>query len=134
MAKFASKEWFDLFMKEVNTSETFFSAGRMWEDSFIFVVEADDKHPNEVVVFVDLFRGKCREVHFLKYPHDQKAGYIYAMTYGNWKRVFDGLIDPIKGVASGSIRVEGDMAKFVQMRRAAEELLAAARKVPTEFD
>jgi len=134
MAKFLSREWVELFKEEVNRSEAFANAARMYEDTFIFVVDPDESFPQQLPVFMDFSHGKCREMVMLSTPSERKAAYVYRMTYGNWKRLFDGVIDPIKGVVSGNIHVEGNTSEFLTRRRAAEELVAAARRVPTEFE
>jgi putative sterol carrier protein len=137
MAKFFSKEWLELFKEEVNRSEAFANAARIFNDSFIFIVDPDESFPTfpkQVAVYVELVHGKCLEITMLSSPSDRKAAYTYQATYGNWKRIIDGVIHPIKGVVTGNIHVEGNMPEFLNRRRAAEELVLAARRVPTEFE
>jgi hypothetical protein len=134
MAKFFSKEWIDLFREEINRSEPFANAARMYEDTFVFVVDSDETFSGNIAVFMDIYHGKCREIKLLSNPTERKPKFVYRTSYSTWKRIIDGLIDPMMGVGSGSIHVEGDMAEFLTRRRAASELVEAARRVPTEFE
>ncbi len=132
MAVFLTQEWLDLFREEVNRSPGYAAAARTWEGSFVFV-SVDEDPAREAALFVDLWHGKCRSAHVVPNPKLAKGDYMYKLRYRDWVMLLQGKLHPVKDILTGKIRIEGNVTQLLSHRRAAEELLAAARRVPTEF-
>ena len=50
-----------------------------------------------------------------------------------WKLLFDGKIDPIKGIMARKFKLDGDMGKVMRYTKAALELVATTREIPTRY-
>jgi putative sterol carrier protein len=62
------------------------------------------------------------------------ASYVVAAAPAVWREVLEGRIEPLFAVMSGKLKlVRGSIARLLPYVTAARELLAAARRVPTEF-
>ena len=133
MAKFPSEEWIKLFKEEVNKNEAYAEAAKDWEGDFLFVATPDEKLEEEVIFYVDLWHEKCREAYKISSRDEKKTEFIYEGKYGNWVKLIEGEIGPIRGLLTRKFKLTGSMAKIMRYTRAASELVGTASKVPTEF-
>jgi putative sterol carrier protein len=133
LALFPSEEWIILFKDAVNTNPAYEDAAKTWEGDFLFVVQPDSKLKEQVVFYVDLWHGKCRDVAFYKNGELKQTAFVYEGPYGNWVKLIRKEIDPIQGLLTGKFKLKGDMLKVLRAVRAAKELVDTASKVPTEF-
>ena len=81
--------------------------------------------------YIDLWHGKCRSAKMA--GPDDTAEFTYSGPYKNWRALFDGKIDPIKGIMARKFKLDGDMGKVMRYTKAALELVATTRQVPTKF-
>ncbi len=133
MVKFPSDEWIRLFKDEVNKNQSYADAAKEWEGDFLFVVTRDEKLEKEFVFYVDLWHGKCRDAYELPSRETKTTEFIYEGPYGNWVKLINGEIHPIRGLLMRKFKLAGSMAKIMKYTRAATELVNTATKVPTEF-
>lgn len=133
MAKFPSEEWIQVFRDELNKNAAYDDAAKTWEGDFIFLIEPEGPVTSTQAFYLDLFHGKCREAKMMSSPTEKTAAYVYSGTYGNWKKLINKEIDPIKGLMGGSFKLKGNMMKVMRYTRAAKELVNTATMVPTEF-
>lgn len=128
--KFATKEWTEALMIEINESEAYAKAAEKWEGDFIFtfIPDGTGAFNKEANVYCDLWHGKCREAYLItpERPAPEKVEYIYAGKYGNWLKLFDGKIGPLKGIMQRKFDVKcsaRSMAKLMRALKAAQELV-----------
>ncbi len=130
--EFPSDEWVALYMELLNKNERYEDAAKTWEGDFIFEVTADGEIVKEPYRFyIDLWHGKCRSAKMV--GPDDTAEFTYSGPYKNWRALFDGKIDPIKGIMARKFKLEGDMGKVMRYTKAALELVATTRQIPTKF-
>ena len=130
--KFPSDEWIKALMQELNKSQTYQDAAKDWEGDFLFVIEPDEELKKEVVFYVDLWHGKCRDAHIV--DGDKKAAFVFKGPYSNWKKVINKELDPIRGLIRGMFTVDGDSKVILDQTKAAQELVNTASKIPVEFE
>ena len=129
---FPSPEWIGKYMELLNKNSAYEDAAKTWEGDFVFQVDADGESIKEPLRFyLDLWHGKCREARMAE-PEDE-AEFIYAGPLKNWKLLFEGKIDPIKGIMSRKFKLTGDMGKIMRYTKAAAELVSTANQVPTRY-
>jgi len=133
MVKFPSEEWIKLFKEEVNKNEAYAEAAKDWEGDFLFIATPDDKLEKEVVFYVDLWHGKCRDAYMVPSRDAKETEFIYEGKYGNWVKLINGEIGPIRGLLTRKFKLTGSMAKIMRYTKAASELVGTTSKVPTEF-
>jgi putative sterol carrier protein len=129
---FPSAEWIEKYMELLNKNAAYEDAAKTWEGDFVFEVTVDGTIVKEPIRFyLDLWHGKCREARMAN--ADDKAEFVYAGPYKNWRNLFDGKIDPIKGIMARKFRLDGDMGKVMRYTKAALELVATTRQIPTKY-
>lgn len=129
---FPSDEWIEKYMELLNNNDAYEDAAKTWEGDFVFEVTADGTIVKEPIRFyLDLWHGKCREARMA--GSDDKAEFVYTGPYKNWRDLFDGKIDPIKGIMARKFRLDGDMGKVMRYTKAALELVATTRQIPTKY-
>ncbi len=130
--EFPSDEWIALYMELLNKNDRYEDAAKTWEGDFIFEVTADGEIITEPYRFyIDLWHGKCRSARMA--GPDDTAEFTYSGPYKNWRALFDGKIDPIKGIMARKFKLDGDMGKVMRYTKAALELVATTRQIPTKF-
>ncbi len=132
MVRFPSDEWIKAFKNELNKNKIYREVAKIWEGDFLFVVTPDDKLKKEVIFYVDLWHGKCRDAYLVK--DYKKAAFIFKGLYSNWKRVINKELDPIRGLIRGMFTVDGDSKILLDQVKAAQELVNTANKIPVDFE
>ncbi len=131
--KFPSEEWIKAFKEELNKNKAYEEAAKDWEGDFLFIITPDEGLDKEVVFYVDLWHGKCRDAYVVPSRDAKKTEFIYEGSYSNWKKLIKGELDPIQALLMRKFKLKGSMAKVMRYTKAASELVKTASKVPTEF-
>jgi len=131
MIPFPSDEWIKVFKEELNKNKAYEQAAKDWEGDFLFIVTPDDELKKEIVFYIDLWHGKCREAYLVK--GKKTAQFIFKGPYSNWKKVIAKELDPLRGLIRGMFTVEGDSRVILDQAKAAQELVNTAQKIPTDF-
>ena len=61
MIKFPSHEWIKALKDEINKNHEFEEMAKTWEGDFLFIVLPDEDLQEELIFYVDLWHGKCRD-------------------------------------------------------------------------
>jgi putative sterol carrier protein len=133
---FPSEEWVKEWVKTLNDYEAYQQAAATWEGDFLFVLEADAGLSETVVIYCDLWHGKCRRAWIVSSdsPAPDNVEFEYKGPYGNWIKLLQGEIGPIKGLLQQKFRLKGNMAKVMKSTKAAMELVTSTTLVEnTEF-
>jgi putative sterol carrier protein len=125
--KFPSKEWVDQFVHEINKSVPYASAAETWEGDVMLVIE------DAAAVYLDLWHGKCRTATYLADPNARSAEFKISAGLDKWQKILNGKLDPIQGLMTGQIKLDGNLAKVMKNIKAAQELVRCATRVETEF-
>ncbi|MHA1215643.1 MAG: SCP2 sterol-binding domain-containing protein [Candidatus Hodarchaeales archaeon] len=133
---FPSEEWVEKFKNVINSSEDYAKAAKDWEGDFIFEVLPDGtgKLTEPIRLYVDLWHGECRDAWLVsdERPAPEKVEYIYSGKYGNWLKLFDGKIGPLKGIMQRKFKVKcsaNAMARLMRALKAAQELVNCTTKI-----
>jgi putative sterol carrier protein len=125
--KFPSPEWLDHFVDQVNNSAAYANAAKEWEGDVLLVVEGHD------AVYLDLWHGQCRYAEYLTDPKARQAEFTIAATLESWQKVLTRQLDPIQGMMTRQLKLEGNLVKVMKNVKAAQELVRCATGVATEF-
>jgi putative sterol carrier protein len=124
---FPSKEWVDQFVQEINNSAAYANAAKMWEGDVMLVIEG------AAAVYLDLWHGQCRAAAYLADPNAQSAEFKISASLEKWQKILLGKLDPVQGLMTRQIKLDGNLVKVMQNVRAAQELVRCATRVETEF-
>ena len=107
---------------------------------FVFVITPDGTGTltEERRMYVDLWHGKCRGAYYVTpdNPAPENVAYIFGGKYGDWLKVFDGKLDPLKGVLQRKFKVKcspKDMAKMLRAVKASQELVKCTQIEGVEY-
>lgn len=135
MAQFGTPDWIEEYVKTLNENKAYEEAAITWEGDFLFIVwpEKEAGIDKEVVMWMDLWHGKCRDHAMLPNREARETAFIYEGEYANWKEIIEGRLDPIKALLTRKMKLTGDRAKVMRATRAAKELVRTAQMIKTEF-
>ena len=125
--KFPSQPWADQFMQEINTSDAYASAAKTWEGDIFLVIEGSG------ALYLDLWHGKCRAALYTTDLNSKKPEFKITADMEKWKKVLVGKLDPVQGMITRQIKLEGNLVKIMKNVKAAQELVRCATYVATEF-
>lgn len=125
-APFPSQAWADQFKDVLNNSVPYRSAAQSWEGDLFLALEGAGG------LYLDLWHGVCREATYLTDHAGQKAAYTITATMESWRKVLAGQLDPMQGIMSRQLKMEGNLVKLMQHLKAAQELVKCATQVGVE--
>jgi putative sterol carrier protein len=127
--KFPSAPWTEAFKEQINSSDTYASAAKNWEGDLTFVVEDTNEG-----IYLDLWHGECRAAEYLSDPHSKAAEFTISAPMAKWRAVLAGTLDPIQGMVTRQIKLDGNLVKVMKNVKAAQELVKCATRVDTVFE
>ena len=130
---FATDTWIKRLHEEINHSEAYRQAAKTWEGDFFFVVEQGGSQTEPVYMYLDLWHGESRKAFVVEDPTTTKPEFVISAPVGTWKNVVELRLDPMKGLLTRQLKLQGNMAKIMRAVKAANELVLCATRVPTDF-
>lgn len=125
--KFPSKEWTVAFEEKINSSDAYANAAKTWEGDILLVIEGAG------ATYLDLWHGKCRRSDY----HDSLAGltaeFKITASMEKWQKVLAGKLDPVQGMVTRQLKLDGNLVKIMKNVKAAQELVRCATQVDTTF-
>jgi putative sterol carrier protein len=131
--KFPSDGWIKELSSLLNQSESYLRSAKDWEGDFIFVVNPDDVYDGTAYFYLQLYHGKSPGAAMLEEDELPKTEFTINAPYSTWRKVIDGVLDPIQGMMTGQLKLDGDLMKIMRYPKAAQEIVACCADVPTEW-
>lgn len=131
-----SADWANAWKENLNSSSAYKSAAATWEWPFVVVIQPDASAgvPEPLKVYLDLYRGECKEAAPATDAHIEKVPYVMEGSPQTWKDVLDGKKEVVAGIMTGALKLtKGNMFALAGYTAAATELLNSARQIDTEF-
>jgi putative sterol carrier protein len=129
-----SNQWAAACARFLNGQDGYRSAAANWEAAIVLTMTAIGADGGERRVFLDLYRGECREARAAEAADEEKAKYVLSGTAAGWQQVLTGTIPPLLAIMSGKLRItKGGLMDLMPHVGAAKELVAAASRVPASF-
>ena len=133
MFVFGSPEWLEAFDEAINGSQSYAEAAKNWEGDFYFVLEPEGSMRQPVYYYVDLWHGKSRKAYVVEDSSDVQPEFAISAPIHVWRRVIEKKLDPIQGLVTRQLKLEGNLGKILRAVKAAKELVNCTGEVPTEF-
>jgi putative sterol carrier protein len=131
--KFPSDTWIKALREELNASESYQRSAKDWEGDFIFVVEPDDALPETAYLHLQLYHGSSPGADMVDPGHLPETEYTIKAPFSTWRKVIDGKLDPIQGMMTGQLKLNGDLMKIMRYPKAAQEIVSCCAKIPTDW-
>lgn len=133
MAKFPTSEWTQTFMDKLNTDAQYAQIAHNWEGDFYFVIEPGGALTERVVLYFDLWHGKCRAAFVESDATARKPAFVLKAPYENFKRVLTGEMHPMTALMTGKLHVQGSMAVLMRSVPTVLDFVRCAREVTDSF-
>jgi putative sterol carrier protein len=131
--KFPSDNWIKELSNLLNQSESYLRSAKDWEGDFIFVVQPDDAYPETAYFYLELFHGRSPGAAMVVESDLPETEYTIKAPYSTWRKVIDGKLDPIQGMMTGQLKLDGDLMKIMRYPKAAQEIVSCCAKIPTDW-
>ena len=131
--QFPSDDWIKELSRQLNASETYERSAKDWEGDFVFIAEPDEAFPQTTYLYLDLFHGKSPSAMQLNTPEEKTAKYILSAPYSTWRKVIEGKLDPIQGMMTKKLKIQGNMMQIMRYPKAAKEIVSCCSRIPTQF-
>ena len=131
--KFPSDQWIKELSRQLNASASYEKSAKDWEGDFIFVVEPDEFFDTTAYMFLSLLHGKSPDAAMLASEDEREAPFVIRAPFGVWRQVVEGKLDPIQGMLTRKLKLQGDLLKVMRYPKAAIEIITCCAGIETEF-
>jgi putative sterol carrier protein len=131
--EFPSDAWIKELSRQLNESEAYEKSAKDWEGDFVFVVESDQAYDNTAYLFLGLYHGKSPDAAMVTSEDERETEFTLRAPFSVWRRVIEGELDPIQGMMTKKMKVQGNMMKIMRYPKAAKEIVSCCALVPTDF-
>lgn len=121
MAIFLTEEWLQTFEEKLNTDPKYAEIAKDWEGDVVMKVNSGENLEKPVVMYFDLWHGKCRKAYFVDSDVDEKVAFVLKGEYENYARILNGELHPMQAMLTRKLSVQGNMGLLM-------------RSVPTVLD
>jgi putative sterol carrier protein len=108
--RFPERSWVEGLAEKLNSDAGYARIARNWEGDLLFVIEPDGALKERVVIFLDLWHGKCRGAEFYNEVPDHETAYSFHGSYRNFAKVLIGEWPPMQALLTRKLQVSGSMA------------------------
>lgn len=132
---FPSQAWLDALMSALNQDERYAKVAKNWEGDFVFMIEPDDPATAETAyLYLDLWHGKCRGGQMAGRQADfpKQPDFVMSASRSVFMRVLTGDLDPMQGMLTRKLRVQGNMGYILRNVPTVLEFVRCCQTVPIE--
>ncbi len=132
MVQFPSAEWVEIFKDKLNVDPQYAEIAKNWEGDVILTIEPGESLEEEIVVYFDLWHGKCREAYIAEYGSEQDAAFMLKGVYENYKLILKGEMHPMQAMLTRKLSVKGNMGLLMRNVPTVLDFVRCAQEI-TEF-
>jgi putative sterol carrier protein len=132
-AVFPSAEWLNSFEEKLNTDERYAQIAAKWEGDMYFIIEPDGNLKAQVVMYLDLWHGKCRGIELVTDISSHNPAFTLKAGYANFAKVLKGELDPMQAMLTRKLDVKGNMAVMMRNVPTVLDFVRCAREVTQEI-
>ncbi len=112
--QFPEPGWVESFCQKLNSDEQYARIARQWERDVCFIIEADETLAEQVIFYLDLWHGTCREARIIASGEECQAAFRLSAPYSSWVRVLKGELHPMQAMLTQKLKVNGNMAYMMR--------------------
>ena len=130
---FPSVEWLKEFEGKLNTDERYAQIARNWEGDMYFVIEPDGNLKTQMVMYLDLWHGKCRGTEIVENISTHSPAFTLKAGYVNFAKVLTGELDPMQAMLTRKLDVKGNMAQMMRNVPTVLDFVRCAREMTKQI-
>lgn len=133
MAKFPTPEWTQALMDKLNSDPRYGEIARNWEGDLTFVIEPSGALKDRMVIYLDLWHGKCRDAYVVQSDPPPKAAFTLKAPYENFVRILKGELHPMQAMLTRRLHVQGNMSVMMRNVPTVLDFVRCAQEVTDEI-
>ncbi|GAB4397413.1 MAG: SCP2 sterol-binding domain-containing protein [Anaerolineales bacterium] len=131
--RFPSQEWLNAFQQKLNNDERYAQIAKNWEGDMYFIIEPEGNLPAQVIMYLDLWHGKCRGVEIVAEAASHSPAFTLKAGYTNFAKVLKGELDPMQAMLTRKLDVKGNMAVMMRNVPTVLDFVRCAREITSEI-
>ena len=133
-ATFPSYEWLTTLQEKLNEDLRYGQVARNWEGDLIFDIQPSGAVQEPLLMYVDLWHGKCRGVDYAPDPAAHpKPAFILRSPYDNFAAIVAGRLDPMTAILTSKLKLSGNMAYLMRNVPTVLDFVRCAREITSEI-
>lgn len=130
---FPSNAWIEELSRQLNESVSYERSAKDWEGNFVFIVEPDSRYDKTAYLYLALHHGKSPGAEMMDDMDGKQVEYTLSAPYSTWLKVLEGKLDPIQGMMTRQLKLNGNMMMVMRYPKAAAEIVSCTKLIPTEY-
>lgn len=131
--EFPGETWVEALKEKLNNDKKYEQIARNWEGDLLFLIEPDELLSEPLVIYLDLWHGKCREATVLKDQGDLQPAFGLKGPYHNFVRVLTGEWQTMQALLTRKLKLEGNMAYLVRNVPTVLEFVRCCQEITTTY-
>jgi putative sterol carrier protein len=131
--EFPGEAWVDALKKKLNSDNKYEQIARNWEGDLLFLIEPDELLSEPLVIYLDLWHGKCREAAVLKDQGSLQPAFGLKGPYRNFVAVLTGEWQTMQALLTRKLKLEGNMAYMVRNVPTVLEFVRCCKEITTTY-
>ena len=130
---FPSPEWLNSLKDKLNSDERYAQVARNWEGDLLIVVEPQGNLKEQVIIYFDLWHGKCNKVVYDRHLEDFKPSFILKSSYDNFVSILQGKLDATTAMLTNKLHVKGSMGYMMRNVPVVLDFVRCARETTKDI-
>lgn len=133
MSTFPTPEWLSTLSEKLNSDPRYAQVARNWEGDMLVQIDPGGSLPAQVVFYIDLWHGKCRNAFPVNGEHPVKAAFTLKAPYENYIRLLKGELEPMQALLTRKLGLNGNMAVLMRNVPTVLDFVRCCREVTDAF-
>ena len=133
MATFPTSEWLSALVEKLNSDQKYAQVARNWEGDILVQIDPGGSLNDQVVFYIDLWHGKCRDGYPVGVENSVKAAFTLKAPYENYVRLLKGEIEPMQALLTRKLALNGNMAVLMHNVPTVLDFVRCCRQVTDAF-
>jgi len=126
-------DWARACAEAINANDAYRSAAATWEGAVLLQITGTEPDSGRRV-FLDLWRGECREARAGSDADEAAARYVLAGEWTSWRLVLTGGMAPVMAIMMGKLRItKGSLPELLPHVESARQLVLSVASVAAIF-
>ena len=131
---FATDEWVQAFKEAINRDAAYQDAAKNFESDFLFIVEPGGKLEKRVIIYLDLWHGKCRDAYLVTGELAPSAAFTISGRISTWQKIVKKQLDPMQALMTpNQLKLKGNMVLMMKNVKSAKALVEVGTQIDTDF-
>jgi putative sterol carrier protein len=133
VATFPTSEWLPALVEKLNKDPKYAQVARNWEGDMLVQIDPGGSLNSQVIYYLDLWHGKCREAYPLEDLNAVKAAFVLKASYENYVHLLKGELEPMQALLTRKVGLNGNMAVLMRNVPTVLDFVRCCREVTDAF-